>query len=182
MRSINYVMLLGNLGKDPEIRYTSSDTAICTLALATNHPRKVDGEWEERTEWHRVVVWGKDAERLNELAHKGSRFWVEGEIKTRRWEDNSGTTRYSTEVHARRCDVVEPRERQEGGAEKRDRRDEEVTTGRGQESPEYKQWLREQEQKKEKPQNQGRGSSSSSRDEDDYQRYAHRDDDDEIPF
>ena len=125
MRSINHVTLLGNLGKDPEIKITRNDVSVMILALATNHPRKVGDEWEERTEWHRIVVWGKDAERLDGVALKGSRMWVEGEIRTNKWTDKEGQTRYTTEITARRSDVLEKREATSGGADP---------------SPEYRRW------------------------------------------
>lgn len=101
-KGINKVILVGNLGQDPELRYTGSGTAVCTLRLATNESYKGnDGEWVERTEWHTVVAWSRLAEICNEYLKKGSQVYFEGSLQTREWEDKEGNKRYSTEVKAR---------------------------------------------------------------------------------
>ena len=101
MASINKVMLLGNLGSDPELRYTSGGTAVADLRLATNRRFKGrDGEWQDDTQWHRIVVWAKQAENCKEYLSKGSQVLVEGRLQTRQWEDRDGNKRYTTEVVA----------------------------------------------------------------------------------
>lgn len=96
---LNKVMLIGNLGQDPEVRYTQSGQAVLSLRMATNERFKNrDGEWQDRTEWHTVVVWGKRAEGLAKVLGKGSPLYVEGRLQTRSWEDKQGQKRYTTEV------------------------------------------------------------------------------------
>ena len=100
-RSLNKVMLIGNLGADPEIKYTPNGTAVANLRIATSDNRKnKDGEWEERTEWHRVVVWGKLAELCEKYLSKGRQCFVEGRLQTRSWDDKDGNKRYTTEIVA----------------------------------------------------------------------------------
>jgi single-strand DNA-binding protein len=99
MAGVNKAILIGNLGKDPEIRYTQSGMAIANFTLATTDRFKNrDGEWEDRTEWHRVVFFGRTAEVCGEYLHKGKQVYVEGRIQTRKWEDKSGQERYTTEI------------------------------------------------------------------------------------
>ena len=102
MASLNRVQLIGNLGQDPEIRYTQSQTAVCTLSLATTEYRNnaETGEKEANTTWHRVVVWGKTAENCGKYLSKGRQAYVEGRLQTRQWEDQNGQKRYTTEVVA----------------------------------------------------------------------------------
>ena len=101
MSSLNKVMLIGRLGQDPEVRYTQSNTAVATLNMATSERYKDgNGELQERTEWHRVVAWGRLAEICQQYLHKGSLIYVEGPLQTRQWEDNQGQKRYTTEVKA----------------------------------------------------------------------------------
>lgn len=98
-RSLNKVMLIGNLGADPEIKYTPNGTAVANLRLATSENRKNrDGEWEERTEWHRVVLYGRQAEIAKDYLRKGSKVYVEGRIETRSWEDQEGQKHFMTEI------------------------------------------------------------------------------------
>ncbi len=100
-RSLNKVMLIGNLGADPEIRYTANGTAVANLRVATAENRKnKEGEWEERTEWHRVVLYSRQAEIAKDYLRKGSKVYIEGRIETRSWEDQSGQKHYSTEIIA----------------------------------------------------------------------------------
>ena len=98
-RSLNKVMLIGNLTRDPEVRYTSSGATVATFGLATNRSWKnQDGEVQESVEFHNIVVWGKLAEICQQLLKKGSKVYVEGALTTHSWEDENGSTRYKTEV------------------------------------------------------------------------------------
>ncbi len=101
-RSLNKVMLIGNLGKDPELRYTTSGTAVATFSLATNEAwRDADGNLQERTEWHNIVAWKKLAEISGEWLKKGKKVYIEGRIQTRSYDDkNTGAKRYITEIVA----------------------------------------------------------------------------------
>lgn len=101
-KSVNKVILVGHLGRDPEVRYTPQGTAVATLNVATNERFKdKDGNWQDRTEWHRVVAWQRLAEIAGEYLKKGSQLYVEGRLQTRSWDDkSSGEKKYSTEVVA----------------------------------------------------------------------------------
>jgi len=107
MSSLNKVMLIGNLGKDPEIRYTQNGTAVANFTMATTD-RWTDGtgERQEKTEWHRVVVWAKQAEIVGEYLKKGRQVYVEGSLQTREWTDREGQKRYTTEVKAQRVQML----------------------------------------------------------------------------
>lgn len=102
MASVNKVILIGNLGKDPETRYAPSGDAICNITLATtdNWRDKATGEKREATEWHRVVFFGKLAEIAGQYLRKGSQVYVEGSLRTRKWQDKDGQDRYTTEIRA----------------------------------------------------------------------------------
>ena len=101
MASINKVMLIGNLGKDPEIRYMPSGDAIANLTLATTENWKDKaGEKQEKTEWHRVSMFGRLAEIAGEYLKKGSSVYIEGKLQTRKWQDKEGNDRYTTEIVA----------------------------------------------------------------------------------
>jgi len=99
-RGVNKVILVGNLGKDPETRYTAGGSAVTNVSLATTDAwkDKQSGEQQERTEWHRLVFWGRLAEIAAEYLRKGSQIYVEGRIQTRKWQDKDGQDRWSTEV------------------------------------------------------------------------------------
>jgi single-strand DNA-binding protein len=98
---VNKVILVGNLGADPEMRYTPSGAGVCELRLATSDSwTDKNGQKQERTEWHRVVVWGKRAEVCAKYLSKGRQVYVEGRIQTRSWDDKDGNKRYMTEVIA----------------------------------------------------------------------------------
>jgi single-strand DNA-binding protein len=101
-KSVNKVILIGNLGKDPEIRYTPQGTAVATLALATNERFKdKDGNWQDRTEWHKVIAWQRLAEIAGEYLKKGRSVYIEGRLQTRSWEDkNTHEKKYATEIVA----------------------------------------------------------------------------------
>ena len=99
MASLNKVLLIGNLGKDPEVRYTASGTAVASFSLATSEKFKnKEGEWEERTEWHNVILWGRLAEIAGEYLGKGKTVYIEGRLQTRKWQDKDGKDRYTTEI------------------------------------------------------------------------------------
>jgi single-strand DNA-binding protein len=101
MAGVNKVILIGNLGRDPELRYTQSQTPVCQLSLATTRAyTNRNNERVEETEWHRVVVWGKQAEFCNQYLTKGRQVYIEGRLQTRSWDDKDGNKRYSTEVVA----------------------------------------------------------------------------------
>jgi single-strand DNA-binding protein len=100
-KSVNKVILIGNLGKDPELKHTSSGAAVAELALATSSKFKdKEGKWQERTEWHRVVLWERLAEIASEYLKKGRSVYIEGRLQTRSWEDKQGQKRYTTEIVA----------------------------------------------------------------------------------
>ena len=99
--SINKVILIGNLGRDPELRYTQGGSAVTNFTLATNEKWKdKDGNNQERTEWHRIVVWGRSAENCAQYLQKGSSVFIEGRLQTREWEDKEGSKRQTTEINA----------------------------------------------------------------------------------
>jgi single-strand DNA-binding protein len=101
--SLNRVLLLGNLGRNAELRYTSGGAAVATLNMATTEVwTDKAGQRQERTEWHRVVVWGKTAESITDHLVKGKQILVEGKLQTRQWDDKDGNKRYTTEIRADR--------------------------------------------------------------------------------
>ncbi|PID76462.1 MAG: single-stranded DNA-binding protein [Deltaproteobacteria bacterium] len=107
---INKAILIGNLGADPEIRYTQSGTPVATFSVATSERWKgQDGEMQEHTEWHRIVAWQKLAEICGEYLHKGSRVYIEGRIQTRKWQGQDGSDRYTTEIVAREMKMLTPK-------------------------------------------------------------------------
>ncbi len=100
--SVNKVILVGKLGADPEVRYTSGGSAVATFSIATNErwSDKNTGEKQERTEWHRIVAWGRLGEICGEYLSKGKQVYIEGRLQTRSWDDRDGNKRYTTEVVA----------------------------------------------------------------------------------
>ncbi len=100
-RGLNKVQIIGNLGKDPEMKYTPSGKAITTFSVAVNRSYKtLEGDLKEETEWVRIVAWDKLAETCNQYLRKGSKIYIEGRLQTRTWKDNNGQDRYMTEVNA----------------------------------------------------------------------------------
>jgi single-strand DNA-binding protein len=99
-RGVNKVILIGNLGNDPELRYTPSGAAVANFSVATSESwkDKASGENKESTEWHKCVAWNRTAEVIAEYLHKGSKIYVEGKLQTRKWEDKNGNDRYTTEI------------------------------------------------------------------------------------
>lgn len=119
MRGVNKVILLGNLGRDPEVRYLPSGGAVANITLATSESwrDKTSGQPQEQTEWHRVVFYGKLAEVAGQFLHKGSKVYVEGALHTRKWQDKaSGQDRYTTEIKGFSMEMVDSRNDQKGEA------------------------------------------------------------------
>lgn len=116
MASLNKVMLIGNLGKDPEVRFTASGQAVASFSLATSEKFKgKTGEWEERTEWHNITLWGKLAEIAGEYLTKGKTIYVEGRLQTRKWQDKSGNDRYTTDIVGDKMQMLSPKGERSGG-------------------------------------------------------------------
>lgn len=116
-RGVNKVILIGNLGKDPEVRYMPSGGAVVNITLATSDTwkDKTSGEAKERTEWHNVVFFNKLAEIVGQYLKKGSRMYVEGSLRTRKWQDKDGQDRYSTEIVAADMQMLDSRGGSSGG-------------------------------------------------------------------
>jgi single-strand DNA-binding protein len=110
-RGINKVILIGNLGSDPEVRYTPNNSPVVTVSIATSTSwrDKQSGEAQERTEWHRVVFFNRLAEIVNEYLRKGSKVYVEGSLRTRKWTDKSGAEKYTTEIIANEMQMLDGR-------------------------------------------------------------------------
>jgi len=107
---VNKVILIGNLGADPEVRFTQSGTAVATLRIATTEKwRGQDGQMQENTEWHRVVAWKRLAEICRDYLQKGARVYIEGRLQTNKWQDQNGNDRYTTEIIAREMKMLSPR-------------------------------------------------------------------------
>lgn len=103
MGSVNKVILVGNLGRDAELRYTPAGAAVATLNLATTEVYKDrEGQKKEDTQWHRVILWGKTAETLQDYLTKGKQIYVEGKLQTRKWKDKDGNDKYTTEIRGDR--------------------------------------------------------------------------------
>jgi single-strand DNA-binding protein len=112
MASVNKVILIGNLGRDPEVRYTPSGSAVCNVSVATtrNWKNRDSGEKQEETEWHRVVFYDRLAEIAGEYLKKGRPVYVEGRLKTRKWQDKEGKDNYTTEIVADQMQLLGSRE------------------------------------------------------------------------
>ena len=110
-RGVNKVILIGNLGNDPEVRYTPNGNAVANISLATTEVwrDKQSGEQQERTEWHRIVFFNRLAEIVGEFLHKGSKAYVEGSLRTRKWQDKTGMDRYTTEIIASEMHILDSR-------------------------------------------------------------------------
>lgn len=115
-RSVNKVILIGNLGKDPEVRYTGAGVAVATFTLATNESwRDAEGNTQERTEWHNLVAWRKLAEVIGEYLKKGSKIYVEGRLQYRTYDDKNGVKRYVTEIVMDQMVMLDGRNRDAAG-------------------------------------------------------------------
>ena len=119
MASVNKVILIGNLGKDPEVRYAPSGSAICNVTIATSRQwkDKTSGERQEETEWHRVVFYDRLAEIAGEYLKKGKSVYIEGRLKTRKWTDKEGVDKYTTEIIAQEMTMLGSREGGGGGGD-----------------------------------------------------------------
>jgi single-strand DNA-binding protein len=117
-KSVNKVILIGNLGKDPEIKVTPSGTTVANFTLATNERTKdKNGQWQDRTEWHNLVAWQRTAEIIGEYVKKGSKIYVEGSLRTRSWDDkNTGEKKYRTEIWVNDLVLLSGRGEGEGAA------------------------------------------------------------------
>lgn len=117
MGSVNKVILVGNLGRDAELRYTPGGAAVATLNMATTDVwNDKSGQRQEKTEWHRIKIWGKTAETVSEYLVKGRQVYVEGRLQTDQWNDRDGNKRYTTEVRADRVVLLGGRGAESGGA------------------------------------------------------------------
>ncbi len=117
MASLNKVMLIGNLGRDPEVRYTASGQAVASFNLATTEKFKNrNGDWEERTEWHRVTLWARLAEIAGEYLSKGKTVYIEGRLQTREYEKD-GIKRYTTEIVGEKMQMLSPKGERRGGGD-----------------------------------------------------------------
>ena len=113
---INKVILIGNLGKDPEVRHLESGSVVAKFPIATNENyRDKSGEWQSITEWHNVVVWRQLAERVERTLKKGMLVYIEGKISTRKWQDKDGNDRYTTDIVANTLRILEKREQTDAG-------------------------------------------------------------------
>ena len=134
--SLNKAMIIGNLGRDPEMRYTPNGQPVTQFTVAVNRNYKdASGEWQEETEWFRVVAWGPLAERTAEYLRKGRKVYVEGRLQTRQWEDQSGQKRYTTELVANTVTPLDPRPRDEGDPGFQPRAGERPSGGAGDRQP-----------------------------------------------
>ena len=121
MASLNKVMLIGNLGKDPEVRYTASGAAVASFSIATSERFKnKSGEWEDKTEWHNIVLWNKLAEIAKEYLTKGKTVYIEGRLQTRKWQDRDGKDRWSTEIIGDRMQMLGPKGEASGRSTRQD--------------------------------------------------------------
>ena len=120
MSGINKVIVIGNLGKDPEVRYTQDGTPVCNFNVATSDEwkDKRSGEKRERTEWHNIVAWNKLAEICGEYLAKGRKVYIEGKLQTRKWETSTGETRYTTEIVASDVQFLGDRSGKESSGQK----------------------------------------------------------------
>ena len=137
MASVNKVILVGNLGRDPETRYTTSGDAVTNIRLATTDTWKDKaGEKQERTEWHNIVFYGRQAEVAGEYLKKGRQIYVEGRLQTRKWQDKEGHDRYTTEIVADRMQMLGSRQGMGGGGEReRDAGEREAAPAKGAAKP-----------------------------------------------
>ena len=118
----NRAELIGNLGREPKLSYSPGGVAVCNFTMATSEKwrDKVSGEMQERTEWHRIVVFGKLAEICGKYLHKGKQIYIEGRLQTRKWEDKEGVTRYTTEIVAREMKMLGRKSDGHSGAHEED--------------------------------------------------------------
>jgi single-strand DNA-binding protein len=117
MAGVNKVIIVGNLGRDPEVKYTQSNVPVANFTVATTESwkDKNSGEWQEKTEWHRIVAWRHLAERAERYLRKGKQVYIEGKIETRKWTGQDGQDRYTTEIIAQQLMLLGRRDEGEGG-------------------------------------------------------------------
>ena len=116
MGNLNKVMIIGNTGRDAELRYTANGTAISDFSMAVNSRRRsASGEWEDETEWFQVTLFGDRAERISQYITKGKQLYVEGRLRTRNWDDDQGVRHYRTEVIANNVEFLDRRSQDGGG-------------------------------------------------------------------
>lgn len=117
-RGINKVIIVGNLGNDPETRYASNGSAMCNISVATSETwkDKATGEQKEKSEWHRITFFGKLAEIAGQYLRKGSKVFVEGKLQTRKWQDQNGQDRYSTDILANEMQMLDSKGAGQGGS------------------------------------------------------------------
>lgn len=136
MASLNKVMLIGNLGKDPEVRYTAGGTAVASFSLATTEKFKgKDGNWEEKTEWHNITLWARLAEIAGEYLSKGKTVYIEGRLQTRKWTDKEGKDRYTTEIVGEKMQMLSSKGEGGGGGQRQSRPQQDNNQGGGYEEP-----------------------------------------------
>lgn len=117
MSGINKVIVVGRLGQDPEVRYTQGGQAVCNFSVATSESwNDKEGQRQEKTEWHRIVVWGKIAEICSQYLGKGRQVYVEGRLQTRQWDDKDGNKRYTTEIVANTVQFLDKANDQAGAS------------------------------------------------------------------
>ena len=132
MAGVNKVILIGNLGRDPETRYTQSGQCVANFTMATSENwTDKQGDKQERTEWHRIVAWGKTGELCDQYLSKGRKVYVEGKLQTRKWEDKNGNERSTTEINAQSVQFFGAK----GDREEHESRDREAFSGGGQQPP-----------------------------------------------
>ena len=132
MGSVNKVIIVGNLGQNVELKYTPGGAAVANFSLATSETwRDKEGEKQERTDWHRIVLWGKQAESLQQYLLKGRQIYVEGRLQTRKWDDKDGNTKYMTEVRAHQVVLLGRRDDTAGGGTHPDRQEQQTSTMTG---------------------------------------------------
>lgn len=174
-KGVNKVILVGNLGQDPDVRYLPSGGAVCSVTLATSESwrDKATGELKEQTEWHRVVLFGKLAEVAGEYLRKGSQVYIEGQLRTRKWTDQAGTEKYTTEVVVNVGGTMQMLSGRQGGG---------VPAGAGQQNGNQPQHSSRQRQQQQRPQHGGEQGGWGTPQQAHGQQDAPMDFDDDIPF
>ena len=154
-KGINKVIVLGNLGQDPETRYMPNGNAVTTISMATSETwqDKQSGQNQERTEWHRVVFYNRLAEIVGEYLRKGSKVYVEGSLRTNKWQDQSGNDRYSTDIIASEMQMLDSRADNNGGYSQQQQNN---MSGRNQSAPQQQQYQQPQQQYQQPEQQQRR--------------------------
>lgn len=140
MASLNKVMLIGKLGKDPELRYTASGTPVASFSIATSEKIKNKaGDYEEKTEWHNIVLWSRLAELSGQYLSKGKMVYIEGRLQTRKWQDKDGKDRYTTEIVGDKVEFLSPKSEGNGGDQRSPaaNRSQEHNQGKAYEEPPY---------------------------------------------